>query len=181
MKPELIPTLENDVLLLRPWTAELAEDYYRINSNPRITEAGCVKPINSLSDAKAKIKAFANSKRMEWSVAVKDEGKTAIVGGIGICEVISIKEYANVKELGYGLDEKYWGRGIMPIAVRLVEQYCFDILDSEALIIRIVMGNSQSERVAEKCGYVYHSKKKIGDSYKVNYIKKRDNPAAAAT
>lgn len=44
-------------------------------------------------------------------------------------------------------------------------------LGSEAVIVRIVSGNMQSERVAEKCGYKYHSKKKMGNSYKINYIK----------
>lgn len=171
MKTELIPTLESDTLLLRPWLKEFAEDYLRINSNPRVTDACCVKPILTITDAKEKLKSFEKSKRTEWSIALKNEGKPIIVGGIGICDVISIKEYANVEEIGYGLDEKYWGNGIMPKAVALVEQYCFESLGREAVIIRIVSGNMQSERVAEKCGYKYHSKRKIGNNYKINYIK----------
>lgn len=176
MNINLIPILENETLLLRPWVKEFAEDYFRINSNHNVTDAACVKTILTIADAKAKIKSFEKSKRTEWSIAIKNEGKPIIVGGIGICEVISIKEYANVKELGYGIDEKYWGNGIMPKAVALVEKYCFEALGSEAVIIRIVSGNRQSERVAEKCGYKYHSKKKIGSYYKINYIKlKNDN------
>lgn len=173
MKAELIPTLESELLLLRPWQKNFADDYLRINSNPHVTDAACVKPITDITDAISKIKSFEKSKRIEWSIALKAEGSTIIVGGIGICDVISIKEYANVKEIGYGLDEKYWGNGIMPKAVALVEKYCFDILNSEAIIIRIIEGNKQSERVAEKCGYKYYSKNKIGNAYKVNYIKSR--------
>lgn len=59
----------------------------------------------------------------------------------------------------------------MSKAAALVEQYCFVSLGSEAVIVRIVSGNMQSERVAEKCGYKYHSKKKMENSYKINYIK----------
>lgn len=171
MKTQLIPTLESNILLLRPWLKEFAEDYFRINSNPNVTDAACVKPILTIEDAKEKLKSFEKSKRTEWSIALKTQDKPIIVGSIGICDVISIKEYENVKEIGYGLDEKYWGNGIMPKAVALVEQYCFEVLGSTAVIIRIFSGNKQSERVAEKCGYKYHSKKKIGNSYKVNYIK----------
>ena len=174
MKIELIPELRSDTLLLRPWRKEFAQDFLRVNSDPGTAEACCVKPIATLSDAKAKLRAFEKSRRMEWSIALLDGEDSLIVGGIGLCEVISIKEYRNVKELGYGMAEQYRGRGIMPAAVKLVEDYCFTVLDSEAVIIRINSGNSSSQRVAEKCGYVYHSKLKLGDGYKTTYIKVRD-------
>lgn len=59
----------------------------------------------------------------------------------------------------------------MSKAAALVEQYCFASLGSEAVIVRVVSENMQSKRVAEKCGYKYHSKKKMENSYKINYIK----------
>lgn len=59
----------------------------------------------------------------------------------------------------------------MPKAVAIVEEYCLDVLKSEALIIRNMSGNTKSVRIAEKCGYRYHSKKKNGTDYKVNYKK----------
>lgn len=175
MKAEYIPTLESNGLVLRPWTIECAEDFLRINANPKVANAAGVKLISTIADAKTKIRAFAKGQRMEWSVAVKTEELSVIVGGIGISEVISIKEYSNVKEIGYVLSETYWGRGIIPKAVSIVEDYCFKVLGSEAVIVRIFEGNKQSERVAEKCGYKYHSKKKIGNGYKVNYIKTKLN------
>lgn len=170
-----IPVLESDTLILRPWIKEYAEDYLRILGNARVAAAEGVKKMEDLSDAKKKIRAMNKSQRTEWSVALKTEDEQVIVGGISICEVISIKEYKTVKEIGYGIGEEYWGRGITPKAVKIVEDYCFGSLGCDALIIRIMENNLRSKRVAEKCGYTYHSKKKIGSRYKINYIKvKRD-------
>lgn len=171
MDSKLIPILEDENLLLRPWIIEYAEDYYRINSNPHVTDAAGVKRIIDIKAAKAKIRAINKKNGMEWSIAIKEGSDYKIVGGISIVEVISIHEYSNVKEIGYGLDEQYWGRGIIPQAVRIVEDYCFKKLGSEALVIRFMDFNNSSKRVAEKCGYSYHSKKKLGNSYKINYIK----------
>lgn len=173
MDTSLVPTLESDTLLLRPWFQEFAEDFIRINLQPGTITNPCTNPGMTLNEAKVRLKAIEKNKRIEWSIALKTEDIPVIVGGIGICEVISIKEYKNVKEIGYGVDPNYWGRGIMPRAIKIVEQYCFESLGSEAVIIRIVKGNMKSERVAEKCGYQYYNKTKIGSEYKVSYIKRR--------
>lgn len=170
MEPKLIPTLENESLLLTPWTNDNSEDYLRIFNNSHLAAlCGIIQP-SSLSDAKKKIKVFEKSKRMEWSIALKAENHPIIVGTIGISEVISIKESANVKEIGYGLSEDYWGKGIMPNAISVIEQYCFHTLQSEAVIIRFSDENKQSKRVAEKCGYEYSRKIKVGPRYKITYI-----------
>lgn len=171
MEVNLIPTLESDELLLRPWFPEFADDYLRIFGDKEVTDSCGIAPINTISDARAKLRAFAKSKRTEWSIALKNGGTPIIVGTIGICEVISIREYSNVKELGYGLGKEYWGQGIMPKAIAVVEKYCFEDLESEAVIVRIVGGNTRSERTAEKCGYRYYSQKKIGTEYKKTYVK----------
>lgn len=171
MDSKMIPILQDGDLILRPWIIDYAEDYYRINSNSHVTDASGVKRICDIKAAKAKIKAIAKKKGMEWSIAAKEGHDYKIVGGISLAEVISIHEYSDVKEIGYGLDESYWGRGIVPHAVSIVENYCFEKLGSQALVIRFMDYNNASKRVAEKCGYTYHSKKKIGNAYKVNYIK----------
>lgn len=174
MNSEKVPLLKDELLLLRPWIKEYAEDYLRINSKRSVVEPACIKLISELKEAKKKITAINKKNGIEWSIAMKENDDYVIIGDISICEVISLKQYKNVKEIGYYLDEKYWGRGIMPHAVRLVEDYCFNILGSEALVIRLFQENKRSQGVAEKCGYRYHSKKKIGDTYKVNYIKIRE-------
>lgn len=115
MDVNLIPTLESDELLLRPWLPEFAEDSLRIFGEKEVTDSCGIAPVNTISDARAKLRAFAKSKRTEWSIALKNGGNP--------------------------------------------------------IIVRIVGGNTRSERTAVKCGYRYHSQKKIGTEYRKTYIK----------
>ena len=75
-----------------------------------------------------------------------------VVGVIGF--EMRADVYRKTSLIGYWLSEHYWGRGIMPKAIKLVVKYGFSNLD----IIRIqagVLGNNlKSMRVLEKAGFV---------------------------
>ena len=75
-----------------------------------------------------------------------------------LCGVISLiiqtDIYSKSAEIGYWLGEKYWGKGIMTKAVKLITKYGFENLN----IIRIFTGvfefNLASIKVLEKNGYL---------------------------
>ena len=56
-------------------------------------------------------------------------------------------------EIGYFVDEAYWGRGIAVEAVRLCERFAFEELDMARIEINMLKPNKASARVAEKAGY----------------------------
>ena len=56
-------------------------------------------------------------------------------------------------ELGYWLAEPYWGRGIMPRAVRAVVEYGFSELGLVRVFAEPYVGNAASARVLEKAGF----------------------------
>lgn len=66
-------------------------------------------------------------------------------------------EYANlkVKEIGYVLSKAYWGKGLMPEAVKAVIRYCFKECKLDALTVGHFVINDQSRRVIEKCGFAF--------------------------
>ncbi len=99
---------------------------------------------------------------IEWLKAVLEKAKNnyehnytilcdeEIVGGIGI----KINQHCKfVGEIGYFLDEKYWGKGITCEAVKLAEEIAFKKLDLRRIEILTDVKNEQSQRVAKKCGY----------------------------
>jgi ribosomal-protein-alanine N-acetyltransferase len=84
------------------------------------------------------------------------------VGGIGV-RIDSFRSF--IGELGYFIDEKYWGRGITTQAVRLLEDFIIANLNLHRIEIRMAIQNKASQKIAIKCGY-----KKEGILRESNFI-----------
>ena len=61
----------------------------------------------------------------------------------------------NGREIGYVLSKDYWGRGLMPEAVKAVIQYLFEVENLDFIIAGHFKRNTQSARVIQKCGFAY--------------------------
>jgi Acetyltransferases, including N-acetylases of ribosomal proteins len=73
------------------------------------------------------------------------------VGGIGI--TLGSDVYRKRAELGYWLAEPYWGRGIMPRAVREMCAYAFQTYGLVRIFATPYAYNAASCRVLEKAGF----------------------------
>lgn len=60
---------------------------------------------------------------------------------------------ARTAHIGYWIDERVGGRGLMTRAVALATDYCLNELGLHRIEINIRPENERSRRVAEKCGY----------------------------
>lgn len=93
---------------------------------------------------------------------LEDFYEYAKVDGVGQILSISINEnYANQvgREIGYVLSKAYWGKGLMPEAVKRVIIYCFEEEHYDYLICSHPVLNYQSKRVIEKCGFRFIKEK----------------------
>ena len=59
------------------------------------------------------------------------------------------------REFGFDLIPNYWGRGLMPEAVRAVTAHCYETLGFDFLTVGYFHGNTRSQRVIEKTGFSY--------------------------
>ena len=84
----------------------------------------------------------------QYNYAILMNGK--VVGATGIHIEPRRRHSA---EIGYFVDEAYWGRGIACEAVRQLEEIAFNELGVVRIEINMVKKNKASERVAIKCGY----------------------------
>jgi ribosomal-protein-alanine N-acetyltransferase len=75
-----------------------------------------------------------------------------IAGGIGIELRGDIYHQSGI--IGYWLAEPFWGKGIMPEAVKLLTDYAFFDLGLIRLQAGVFSKNTASMRVLEKAGYV---------------------------
>lgn len=87
-------------------------------------------------------------KHIEYNFSILYDG--TVVGAIG---VRLHSGYPYIGEIGYLVDEAYWGHGIAPRALKLIESFAFQKLKLVRLEILIATPNTRSVTVAIKCGY----------------------------
>ena len=75
-----------------------------------------------------------------------------VIGGIGL----EFREdvYRKTPLIGYWLAEPYWGKGIMPQAIKPICDYAFEKLDVICILAYVFSKNAASMRVLEKAGFV---------------------------
>lgn len=125
-----------------------AKRFYEILSNPNFIYFAA-KP-KSIADERKWLKTNPDRRKnkIEWNYAVIYENK--IVGAVGI-KINGSRKY--IGEIGYFLDENFWGNGIITEAVKLVEKEGFGKLKLTRIEILMQPENKASKKVAEKCGY----------------------------
>jgi [ribosomal protein S5]-alanine N-acetyltransferase len=140
-----------------------AKRYYEILSNPNL-----IYPLANPKSVRAEIswlrknaEKIKSNTEHNYAILYKD----TLVGACGI----TINQHRkHIGEIGYFLDEPYWGRGITTLAIKQLTKIGFAKLKLERLEIHINPKNLASERVAIKCGFKKEAKIKKG-------IKMRNN------
>lgn len=94
------------------------------------------------------------AKNPDFILAIVVEGKA--VGGIGIHPQTDIMR--KNAELGYWLSEKYWGKGIITAAIKLITDKAFKQLDLVRIYARPFGSNIASQKVLEKSGFVLEAR-----------------------
>ena len=133
---------------IRPQKVSDAPRFLEILSNPNfkffhVSEVSLADEIKFLKKNKEKRKI-----NFEHNYAILADG--VVVGGCGI-KIDQHRPY--IGEIGYFLDEAYWGRGITVRAVKLLEKVGFDRLGLSRIVILMNTGHRASQRVAAKSGY----------------------------
>lgn len=135
-------------IIIRPQKLSDAQRFFEILNNQNFLYFGS-KP-KSLEDERAWLRKSLERKKteLEYNYAILMNDK--IVGGIGV----KIDYHArHIGEIGFFVDEAYWGKGIAPAAVKMLERICFDRLRLIRVVIKMNPKNKASQKVAIKCGY----------------------------
>lgn len=148
-------TLETPRLLLRTFRQTDLHDFYEYASVAGVGEMAGWKHHESLAETQRVLDGFLAEKNI-FALVDKEHGK--VIGSLGLhTSNAGGTEYEllRCKEIGYVLSKAYWGRGLMPEAVKEVIRFCFDDLQAELLTVGHYAGNQQSKRVIEKCGFTF--------------------------
>jgi len=146
-----------------------AKRFYEILSNPNFIY-WTTKP-KSVADERRWLLNNTGKKRKNTDHNFSIICAGCLVGAAGI-KIYPHTPY--IGEIGYFVDEAYWGKGIAPQAVRILEKIGFSKLGLVRIEIRMNIKNKASEMVAIKAGYkkegLLRKAFKHGDKYIDEYL-----------
>ena len=148
-------TIETERLILRPFKPSDLEDLYEYASVEGVGEMAGWKHHESKEKSKEILDMFITEDKV-FAIVLKESGK--VIGSLGV-EKYGLEDRLTEfdgylgREIGYVLSKDYWGRGIMPEAVKTIIDYLFNVLNLDFLTCGYYDFNSQSKRVQEKCGF----------------------------
>ena len=145
--------IETERLILRPWKENDVQDLFEYASVDGVGQRCGWLPHQSVEES-AQILAMFIEQKKTFALELKENGK--VIGSIGLESRdadIGIDETLQGREIGYVLNQDYWGRGLMPEAVNAVINYCFRKLSLDWLTCGHFLWNDQSRRVVEKSGF----------------------------
>ena len=152
-------TLETNRLILRPWEEADAEELYKYAKDPAVGPIAGWPPHTSVENSREIIRSVLSAPET-YAVVLKETGKP--VGSVGIMfgENGNAPMGEQEAEIGYWIGVPYWGRGLIPEAVRELQRRCFEDLNCTVVWCGYYDGNIKSKRVQEKCGFGYHHTEK---------------------
>ena len=149
-------TLVTDRLLLRPWRDEDYLDLYEYAKSPLVGPSAGWLPHKSPEDSRNAIKRFNHPSSECDTRAIILQKEARAIGSIGLHHR-SPKPTKGLmeRELGYVLNPKYWGQGIMPEAVAAILEHAFFVEGVDVVWCGHYAFNENSKRVIEKSGFIY--------------------------
>ncbi len=145
-------TLVTDRLILRALSLEDVEDFYQYAKKPHIGPMAGWAPHESLHYSFEILKVMIKEDEV-WAITIKPNQN--MVGTIGLHVRNFENALANQKEIGYVIDDLYWGKGYMKEAVSKVLEYAFETLELTKVLCGHATNNLQSKRVIEKSGFIW--------------------------
>ena len=81
-----------------------------------------------------------------WAILRKGQEDEGLIGGIALTPA------SEEDHRGFWLDEAYWGQGLMREAASAVNDFAFDVLGMETLLLNNAAPNFASHRLKESAG-----------------------------
>ncbi|MGN0999129.1 MAG: GNAT family N-acetyltransferase [Faecousia sp.] len=146
--------IETERLILRPWRLEDLDDFFEYARVDGVGQMAGWQPHENREKSLQILQFFIQEKKT-FALELKENHK--VIGSLGL-EKLDPEAAAEEKvgrEVGYVLSKDYWGRGLMPEAVRAIVAYCFDMLQYDFMVCGHFAWNNQSRRVIEKSGFTF--------------------------
>jgi len=149
-----LPTLETERLILRKMALNDAEAVFAYASDPEVSRYTLWETHRSIEDSRAFLELttqkYENGGEPDWGIVYRGDGCL-----VGACGLVSWEAEHARAEVGFVLSREYWGRGLMPEAVRAMFRFGFETMNLNRIEARCIAENAASARVMEKAGMAY--------------------------
>ncbi len=155
--------LETDRLILRPFRIEDAENmYHNWASDPEVTRFLTWPPHKSTDMTRAflasVISQYDDPACYCWAIELKDSHE--LVGNIS---VVRTREDIASMDIGYCMGKAWWGKEIMPEALKRVITFLFEEVGVNRIAASHDVNNPKSGRVMDKAGMTQEGIWRAGD------------------
>ena len=148
-------TIETERLILRRFTLEDAPAVFaNYASDENVTRYMAWDRHETVADSEKVLTQWVQDYEKpdfyEWAIVWKELGQP-----IGNIEVLSVDDYVQKANLGYSIGTAYWGKGIMPEALKAVIDFLFDEVGLNRVEACHDSRNPNSGKVMRKCGMTH--------------------------
>ena len=144
-----IPVLTTERLTLRRIQMSDLSDVNEYTSDPEVPKYLMWHPHQTIEYTRAYLryvtKLYRKGKFYDWGIYLDNK----MIGTVGFT---SINVANNSAEIGYVLNRKYWGKGIVSEAVKEIIKFGFSVLSLNRIEAVFLPENEGSRRVLVKCG-----------------------------
>ncbi len=146
--------INTERLTLRPFRESDLQDFYAYCKVDGVGQMAGWHPHESIEVSREILNHFLEGKK---TFALEFEGK--VIGSLGV-EKYPERHFPQLdpyqgRAIGYVLSKAYWGRGLMPEAVKAVKNWLFEKEKLDFINVGHFDWNHQSARVIHKSGFRY--------------------------
>ena len=147
--------LETDRLILREMCHQDAHELFEMDSNPNVHKYLWNKPNTSIDEIYAYIdlvrKQYEENKIGRFVAILKETNE--LIGWIGLkYNTVEVNKKINFYDIGYRLNEKFWGKGYASEATLAWLNYGFNVMNIDIMTAAAHTNNIASNRILQKIG-----------------------------
>lgn len=147
---EVVPIIETERLILRPWRESDREPFAAMNADPEVRRH--FPSVLSRSESDDLFDRLVGWQRDELTFAAVERKGAGLIGMVGLANVDEEKPPAPAVEIGWRLARHAWGQGHATEAARGWLDYGFRTLGIGEIVAFTVVANTQSQAVMARLG-----------------------------
>lgn len=146
--------IETKRLFLRPITADDAQDFFELDSNPKVHLFLGNKPVKKIEESEAMIANILEQYETNGlgRLAIIEKSTNEFMGWAGLKYEENLRKEFNYYDLGYRLKEQFWGKGFATEAAFASLEYGFKDLKLKEIGAAAGFNHIASNTILKKIG-----------------------------
>lgn len=146
--------IETKRLILRPITSADAQDFFELDSNPKVHVFLGKKPVKTIRESEAMIANIIEQYKNNGvgRIAMIEKTTNEFIGWAGLKYEQNLRKEFNYYDLGYRLKEQFWGKGYATEAAFATLNYGFNDLKLKEIGAAADINHIASNTILKKIG-----------------------------